>query len=264
MGAVDGRGRGRDRTVSHRMRDLLGLSIVLGLLAPGALAPVTASAADDLPPLADVPFYRADDRRSAESEPGPGPVSEPQVAWDHELDSETTSFPILVGGLLIVGTRNGNLVALDARTGEERWRAVGSGAFAGAPGADGGLVVAADATSIRAFDVATGVERWRRDVVSEAPRIEIDRWRRLRRDRRRRREGPGPADGRRPLVVAGRPWPQHPRRLGRRRRRLRESGRRSAAGGRSRGWGRAVVVPEPGRASGLFQGRRHSVRARTP
>ena len=154
------------------MRTLLGSLVLLAMLAPGALAPGMARAADDLPPLADVPLFRGDDRRSA-VHPGPGPVSEPQLAWAVELDSETTSFPILVGGLLIVGTADGHLVALDARTGEERWRATGGGRFAGAPAAAAGIVVAADSTSIRAFDAATGAERWQRDVVSENARIEI-------------------------------------------------------------------------------------------
>ena len=81
--------------------------------------------------------------------------------------------PVLVGGLLIVGTAGGDLVALDARTGEERWRGAGGGRFAGAPAADAGIVVAADAASIRAFDAATGASAWQREVVSDAPRIEI-------------------------------------------------------------------------------------------
>ena len=196
MGAVDIRGRGRDRTVSHRMRDLLGLSIVLGLLAPGALAPVTASAADDLPPLADVPFYRADERRSARSSRARGPMSEPQLAWDHELDSETTSFPILVGGLLIVGTRNGDLVALDARTGEEtvasgRQRRVRGGARSrwGARRGRGRHLDPGLRCRDRSRALAVGTS-------SPSARIEIDRRRRLRRDHRRWGEGPGPADGR--------------------------------------------------------------------
>ena len=125
------------------MRTLLSSLVLLALLGPGALAPGTLAAGDELPPLADVPLFRGDDRRTA-VHPGPGPVSEPQLAWAVELDSETTSFPILVGGLLIVGTAGGDLVALDARTGEERWRAAGGGRFAGAPAADAGIVVAAD------------------------------------------------------------------------------------------------------------------------
>jgi outer membrane protein assembly factor BamB len=155
----------------RRVRTYLSFSVVLAMLGPGGLAPATL-AADDLPPLVDVPFMRADPQRTA-VQPGPGPASEPQLAWAHELPSAVRSFPILVGGLLIVGTMGGDLVALDARSGEERWRATGSGAFAGTPAADAGLVVAADATSIRAFDAATGAERWHRDVVSDGPRIEI-------------------------------------------------------------------------------------------
>ena len=89
------------------------------------------------------------------------------------LESSNNGDPILVGGLLIVADQDVDLIALDARTGDERWRATGDGWFAGAPAAAEGIVVAADPTSVRAFDAATGAERWKRDVVSEAPRIEI-------------------------------------------------------------------------------------------
>ncbi|MET0773756.1 MAG: PQQ-binding-like beta-propeller repeat protein [Candidatus Limnocylindrales bacterium] len=144
----------------------------MGLLGPAGVTPQAASATDGLPPLVDVPFYRADSSRSS-IEVGPGPASEPKLAWEHVLDKGVNTDPILVGGLLVVGDQDGHLVALDARTGEERWRTTGEGAFTGAPAASGGIVVAADPISIRAFDAAQGTERWHRDVVSDAPRIEI-------------------------------------------------------------------------------------------
>jgi outer membrane protein assembly factor BamB len=152
---------------SHAMLALLATLLALGL-------PVAAAAedADALPPLADVAFYRADELRSS-IEVGPGPAAEPQLAWEQVLDSGVNGDPILVAGLLIVADQDGHLIALDARTGEETWRATGDGAFAGAPAASAGIVVAADPTSVRAFDVASGAERWHRGIASDAPRIEI-------------------------------------------------------------------------------------------
>jgi outer membrane protein assembly factor BamB len=156
----------------RRIRTFLGFVVLLGVLGPGSVSPVVMAASDPLPLLADVPMFRGDSRRSA-VHPGPGPISEPQLAWTNELDSDVATFPVLVGGLLIVGTAGGDLVALDARTGEERWRAAGGGRFNCALASDAGIVVAADATSILAFDAATGAERWQRDVASDGPRIEI-------------------------------------------------------------------------------------------
>src|SRR5262245_14025852 len=124
-----------------RPRALLALlATVLTLGLPVAAA---AERPDPLPPLPDVPFYRADELRGS-IEAGPGPVSEPQLAWEHVLDSAAVAHPILVGGLLIVADLDGHLIALDARTGEETWRATADGAFAGAPAASAGIVVAAD------------------------------------------------------------------------------------------------------------------------
>jgi len=156
----------------RRLRTLVIVPVILTVLGPAGVAPPAATAADGLPPLADVPFYRADALRSS-IEIGPGPTAEPELAWEHVLDAGANTDPILVGGLLIVGDQDGHLVAIDARTGRETWRATGDGAFAGAPASAAGIVVAADATAIRGFDASTGQERWVRDVASDAPRLAI-------------------------------------------------------------------------------------------
>jgi outer membrane protein assembly factor BamB len=159
---------------SPTLRLVAFLGILLLALATTGAAVVGASllSGPDLPPLGDVPFYRADQLRSS-IEVGPGPASQPELAWEHVLDNGSNTDPILVDGRLIVADRVGYLIALDARTGEEVWRATGDGAFAGAPAASDGIVVAADPASVRAFDAATGAQRWQRDVASDAPRLEI-------------------------------------------------------------------------------------------
>jgi outer membrane protein assembly factor BamB len=164
----------------YHPRVFFSLLALAALLAPSA-GIATASAAEpsgsppattEVPPFTDVPFYGADALRSW-IELGPGPTSQPQLAWEHLLPSSNNGDPILVGGRLIVADQDGDLIALDARTGEESWRATGDGPFSGDPAASAGIVVAADASSVDAFDAVTGAERWTRDVVSEAPRIEI-------------------------------------------------------------------------------------------
>ena len=57
----------------RRIRTYLGLLVMLGLLAPSLVAPLTAAADDELPPLADVPFYGAD-ACAAGSRPGLDPL----------------------------------------------------------------------------------------------------------------------------------------------------------------------------------------------
>jgi outer membrane protein assembly factor BamB len=118
-------------------------------------------------------MFRMDPRRSA-LHPGPGPQGTPTIAWSRDLDSPLSTLPILVGGLIIVGDQGSELVAFDARTGEERWRTTGDGSFSGTPAAADGTLVVADAAGILAVDAVTGAPRWRREILSEAPRLVID------------------------------------------------------------------------------------------
>src|SRR5688572_29982306 len=92
---------------------------------PATVAPVgttaPALAPGELPPLGDVPMYKASlDRNGVQ--PGPGPVAEPVEAWSHALGCMIGDrTPALADGLLIVGCDASLLRAVDARTGEERW-----------------------------------------------------------------------------------------------------------------------------------------------
>jgi hypothetical protein len=96
-----------------------GSSSPSGLSSPSGSPSPTAITS--LPAMADVPFYRVDAHRSS-IYPGPGPVAEPQVAWQVQLDASADFVPIVVDGKVIVGDSSGILHALDARTGLEEWR----------------------------------------------------------------------------------------------------------------------------------------------
>lgn len=66
------------------------------------------------------------------------------------------------GGANEVPIVTGSLVALDARSGVERWHAPTGGSGASAPAVvDDAVYVGSADGSVRAFDAATGVERWR-------------------------------------------------------------------------------------------------------
>jgi outer membrane protein assembly factor BamB len=121
--------------------------------------------------LADVPFMRGDTDRSA-IEPGPGPISEPAVAWDVPLDAVATLNPILVDGAMITGTAD-EIVALDGLTGATRWkRSIHGGLEGGLSSALGVLVVTA-AERVYGLDVATGDERWHVDLETALQRPDI-------------------------------------------------------------------------------------------
>jgi class 3 adenylate cyclase/outer membrane protein assembly factor BamB len=120
------------------------------------------TAITSLPAMADVPFYRVDTHRSS-IYPGPGPLVEPQVAWQVQLDGVANFTPIVVGGKVIVGDLSGTIRALDGHTGQEAWRfrTENGAGFAGSAAAADGLVFVADlGGTLHGLDAATGAERW--------------------------------------------------------------------------------------------------------
>jgi outer membrane protein assembly factor BamB len=128
--------------------------------SPAAVAIPTRSA--------DVPMFQGDPARTG-AMPGPGPVGTPIVRWRFATGGAVVGAPALVDGVLYVGSDDGNLYALDARTGRERWRFSAGLGIASSPAVVGGTVYvgAGDATTravVAAVDAATGRERWSRDV----------------------------------------------------------------------------------------------------
>jgi len=139
--------------------------------------PTGSSPAVQIPPMADVPFARADSLGRL-VQPGPGPTSTPALAWHADV-GESHFLPVLAGGLVIVGSSDGYVLALDAHTGAARWKTTltaqdhpttpgGSGAVAD------GLVFVADDSTAYALDLATGAKRWSTPVTSTNPRPRVD------------------------------------------------------------------------------------------
>ncbi|MBA2717991.1 MAG: PQQ-binding-like beta-propeller repeat protein [Chloroflexi bacterium] len=142
------------------------VAAVLVAAAVAGVALVSGSRPKELPDLQDVPFYRGDPLGRA-IQPGPGPLTRPDLAWTSPTASGPF-VPILAGGLLVVGTSDGFVVALDARTGAERWRFQAAGPIASddavprrtSGAAVSGMFYAADAANLYGLDLATGVRRW--------------------------------------------------------------------------------------------------------
>ncbi|WP_335928987.1 PQQ-binding-like beta-propeller repeat protein [Myxococcus xanthus] len=89
------------------------------------------------------------------------------IRWSVSCDSEATSSPIVVDDDVYVGTRLGGVVAIDARTGAERWRVqlrCGESVQSAVSVTRDQVVVGTRRDFVEghvvALDRATGVERW--------------------------------------------------------------------------------------------------------
>lgn len=114
--------------------------------------------------IPDVPMYRVNAARTG-VHPGPAPAGAPTTVWTFQTDGETHFNPVVGNDTVFVGSLDGNLYALDARTGVERWRFTGAGEITGSAAVVEGVVYTPDgAGALVALDAATGTERWREDV----------------------------------------------------------------------------------------------------
>jgi outer membrane protein assembly factor BamB len=139
--------------------------------------PTESSQAVQIPPMADVPFARADSLGRL-VQPGPGPTGTPALAWHADV-GESHFLPVLAGGLVIVGSSDGYVLALDAHTGAARWKTTLTAQnHPTTPGGSGavvdGLVFVADDSTAYALDLATGAKRWSTPVTSTNPRPRVD------------------------------------------------------------------------------------------
>ena len=83
--------------------------------------------------------------------------------------------PALADGTVYAASRAGTVVALDAATGQARWRVTAGARLSGGVGSDGTLaVVASDEGEVIALEAKSGAVRWRARVSSEvlsAPKL---------------------------------------------------------------------------------------------
>lgn len=133
----------------------------------GSIAPSTGTGATTIPPLADIPLYKADLTRSG-VHPGPGPLKPPVPVWEAELGCSTGSRTgAIATSLLLIGCDASRLTALDASTGSVAWTADLDSSVQNAPTiADGAVYVATAGGSVISLDLLTGTERWSVAVAS--------------------------------------------------------------------------------------------------
>lgn len=103
--------------------------------------------------------------------PGRGLPASARIAWRTALGGPVRSSPILVGGLVYVGSNDGGLYALDPASGAVRWRQAAVGPVTAAPTlVDGAVIVPSEGGALLACDAATGAVRWLlKDWTRQAP-----------------------------------------------------------------------------------------------
>lgn len=145
---------------------LTAFALVLAACASSGGSPGPASPAQSAGPLpsggidADVPTYRGDAARDGVM-PGPGPIGSPTIAWQASLSGPIGTTLVTAGGMAFVAVQDGSLVALDLKTGAQRWTSPVSSSSLSTPDVVGGLVVVGTGTDgLQAVEAATGVKRW--------------------------------------------------------------------------------------------------------
>lgn len=112
-------------------------------------------------------------KSSAEREPAtvqtPVPVGAGRTRWNRPVERSTTASPTFADGAVYVGSEDGSLYALDARTGTVRWRHRTRSRITAAPAvADGMVFTGGQGGSVCALDARTGRLQWRRELGGEA------------------------------------------------------------------------------------------------
>jgi outer membrane protein assembly factor BamB len=115
------------------------------------------------------------ERLETPARPAPGgTLAEP--VWSYDAGSPLWPGPSFSAGLVFTGAEDGELHAVDARSGQKRWSFRAGGAVRTRPAVDGGaLFFQADDGFLYRLDAASGREAWRvRVVETPAERLPFD------------------------------------------------------------------------------------------
>lgn len=101
--------------------------------------------------------------RALHAPPGDGHALHPhgREIWRFATKGPIRSSPVVADGVVFVGSDDGNVHAVDAKTGRRRWRRGIGGPIESSPAvANGTIYIGSDDQSIYALDAATGAVRW--------------------------------------------------------------------------------------------------------
>ncbi|HKG94730.1 MAG TPA: PQQ-binding-like beta-propeller repeat protein [Gemmatimonadaceae bacterium] len=147
--------------------------------AGSAVASSAAVAGDAVFLTATDGSVHAVDRRTGRARWRVATGADAALPWGREGFDYYGSSPVVAGGLVVAGSGDGSLYALDAATGRRRWRFRTGGRVRSSPAvADGVVYVGSFDGHVYAVDLATGAERWRyatEGVALESARFGYDR-----------------------------------------------------------------------------------------
>lgn len=141
----------------HR-RSLQILAVLVAATLAGA--GFASAGAQDQPAQAT---YRGNAALTGE-QPGPAPQGEPTLLWRFETGGKVKSAPAVAEGGVYFGSMDGNIYAVDAKSGQERWRfrvPTGIPVRSSPAVSDGVVFVGDDRNYLYALDAETGQELWR-------------------------------------------------------------------------------------------------------
>ena len=102
-------------------------------------------------------------------------VSAAEVVWSFRAEDEIRSSPCIESGLVLFGSYDTNLYALDARRGEFRWKYATEGGIASSPAVwQDHVIVGSEDGNVYALDLRRGGQRWQFRTgkpVRSSPRI---------------------------------------------------------------------------------------------
>ena len=144
---------------------MLALLLILAACGDGSVAPSNAPASSDVVAVAEsTTMYRGGPERTGVL-PGPAPDGAPGEQWRFRAGAAIISQPVVTGGLVYVTSDDGNVYAVELKSGEEAWRHEAGDGMSSSPAvAEGILVAVTDGGRIVAIDAQTGDERWTSDA----------------------------------------------------------------------------------------------------
>ncbi|MDP6627156.1 MAG: PQQ-binding-like beta-propeller repeat protein, partial [Methanopyri archaeon] len=129
-------------------------------MVPRSVIPLVLTLLLAFAAAADWPMFRLDTARTGAM--GPGPGAELAIAWNFTTGFPVYSSPAVVDGTVYVGSWDGKMYTLDARTGEEVWRFDTGTAISSSPAVHHGVVFfGAGDGLVYALDGRTGNEKWK-------------------------------------------------------------------------------------------------------
>lgn len=89
-----------------------------------------------------------------------GPQGKPSLKWKFKTGKAVKSSPIIVNGVVYIGSDDGHLYALDAATGELKWKYNAGKPVRSSPAVMNGTLFSICPAGVFALDAATGAEKW--------------------------------------------------------------------------------------------------------